>query len=172
MAFKSAERFGYSITLPFSAERSYRIESPSVTVGQYMIESTQLAGERLQLLQELAELQERLSGDLSPEAEKRAEKDAELLQSRLQALAEALTVPDEMQEDYLHGILGAAFDEMKANGEPFELVKLAASTVSVWVLQGREAAEDFWNNGGRHPNSHRRPQDRKARGRRKRDTSK
>lgn len=147
MAFKSADRFGYNITLPFG-EHSYRIPSPPVDVGNFMVETTQMTGKRIALLAQLDGL---------------AEDDPERkdIERQLEDVTGVLTIPDEVEGDYFRAVLGPAYDEMTDNREPFELVKLAAATVSVWVLQGREEAEEFWNAGGRHPSPRRAPQDRK-----------
>ena len=165
MAFKSADRFGFTITLPFSETRKYLIQSPPVEVGNFMVESTQLAGQRVGLALELSTLleqQENLSEDASPE--ERDELDAKIEETKevLAAMTERLTVPDGMEDSYFESVLGDAYGKMVENGEPFELVKLAASTVAVWVLSGREDAEEFWNNGGRHRRPQKAPQDRKA----------
>lgn len=39
--------------------------------------------------------------------------------------------------------------QMKANGEPWEIIRLAAETAQTWVTDGWEAAEAHWNNEGR-----------------------
>lgn len=148
MAFKNADRFGYTITLPFG-EHSYRISSPPVDVGNFMVETTQLTGTRIALLARLDDLAED-----DPERED--------IERQLGEVTDVLTIPDEMEGSYFRAVLGPAYDEMTSNREPFELVKLAAATISVWVLQDRETAEEFWNAGGRHPSPRRVPQDRKA----------
>lgn len=147
MAFRNANHFGYNITLPFG-KHSYLIPSPPVDVGNFMVETTQLTGKRIALLAQLDGLTED-----DPER-----KDIE---RQLEDVTDVLTIPDEVEGDYFRAVLGPAYDEMTTNREPFELVKLAAATVSVWVLQGREEAEAFWNAGGRHPSPRRAPQDRK-----------
>ena len=148
MAFKNADQFGYTITLPFR-EHSYRIPSPPVDVGNFMVETTQLTGKRIALLTRLDGLAED-----DPERED--------IERQLEEVTDVLTIPDEMEGSYFRAVLGPAYDKMTANREPFELVKLAAATFSVWVLQDRETAEEFWNAGGRHPSPRRVPQDRKA----------
>ena len=147
MAFKNADRFGYTITLPFG-EHSYRISSPPVDVGNFMVETTQLTGKRIALLARLDGLAED-----DPERED--------IERQLEEVTDVLTIPDEMEGDYFCAVLGPAYDEMKANGEPYELLKMAAATVSVWVINGREAAEEYWNNGGRRPNPRKAPRDRR-----------
>ena len=146
MAFKNADRFGYTITLPFG-EHSYRIPSPPVDVGNFVVETTQLTGKRIALLARLDGLAED-----DPERED--------IERQLEEVTDVLTIPDEMEGSYFRAVLGPAYDEMKANGEPYELLKMAAATVSVWVINGREAAEQYWNNGGR-PNPRRTPRDRR-----------
>lgn len=137
MAFKNADAFGYSIALPVRG-RIYVIESPPVDIGHSIVSTTVMAGR----LNDLGSALQSLAPD---------DPDRPKLESQIRELAEGLEVPDNLQGDYLRSVLGAAYDEMIENKEPFELVKLAASTVSVWVINGREAAEDFWNSGGRPP---------------------
>lgn len=158
MAFKSASRFNYSITLPFGEGRSYRVASPPVEVGNFMVESTQLNATRAALVLELTSI----VGDY-PEGDELQDADAARvaeIEAQLEELTARLTVPDEMVEDYFRSVLGDAYDAMTEAREPFELVKLAASTVSVWVLSGLEEAERFWNEGGR-VNPQKAPQDRR-----------
>lgn len=150
MAFQSASRFGHSITLPFGPGRSYRIPSPPVDVGNFMVETTQIAGQRVALTIELGAFLDEIK-DL-PEDDPRRDglmTSIEENQKLIASLAERLTVPDEMEKDYFRSVLGEAYDKMVENKEPYELVKLAASTVSVWIIRGREDAESFWNSGGR-----------------------
>lgn len=149
MAFKDASAFGFTITLPFG-QRSYTINSPDVEVGHALVSTTVAAGTAYDIAEKLSEL---------------SEEDAEYdrLRQRLDELTNDLTIPDSVSGDYFKSILGPAYDEMVANHEPYELVKLAASTVSVWVISGRDAAEAFWNNGGRPPRPRRTPQDRRRR---------
>lgn len=178
MAFKSADRFGYVISLPFVAgdpARNYRIKSPSIEVGNFMIESTQLAGERMSLSLNLTNLLEKLAvlpEDASEEEKINLQAEIEDATKLLNDIAQRLTIPDEMESDYFRAILGPAYDAMIENKEPFELLKLAASTVSVWVVSGRDAAEEYWNNGGRPSRPQRAPQDRRTKRGRSADTSK
>lgn len=165
MAFQSATRFGYSITLPFSGSRKYTIQSPPVDVGNFMIESTQLSGQRVALSMELMKLLKEQQ-DLPEDADEKTRVDLDGrivdVSNAMNALTEKLTIPDEMEADYFRAILGPAYDQMLENKEPFELVKLAASTVSVWVVSGRDDAESFWNNGGRPDRPQKAPQDRRT----------
>ena len=147
MAFKNASAFGFSITLPVG-DRQYTIQSPSVEIGHALVQTTVTAGQATQLAELLEDLPE---GDPA----------AEEIRAKIRELASELQVPDSMERGYLQDILGDAYDEMKANGEPYEVVKLAAATVSVWVINGREAAEAYWNAGGRPPR--RAPRDRRKR---------
>ena len=148
MTFKSAGAFGYTITLPFG-RHSYAIQSPPVEVGYRLIETTQAAARAQQLLEQ--------ANDLAPNDPRLVD-----LQMEIEELQASLVVGDNEQDDYLAQLLGPAYEQMKANQEPWELVKLAAATVSVWVISSREDAEVFWNSGGRRqgPNS---PSDRKTR---------
>ena len=160
MAFQSASRFGYSITLPFTSARTYRIKSPDVEIGNFMIESSQLASDRVALTVQLAQVSDEYNA-LEENDPRRAVLQDQLEEATrdLEALADRLTVPDGMESDYFRSILGEAYDKMVENKEPIELVKLAASTVSVWVLSGREDAEEYWNAGGRHRNPPKAPRD-------------
>ena len=171
MAFQSASRFGYSITLPFSSARTYRIPSPPVEIGNFMIESAQLASDRVALTVQLAQASDEI--EKLPEDDPRRAVLSDEIESAvrdLEELATRLTVPDGMEKDYFRSILGDAYDKMVENQEPIELVKLAASTVSVWVLSGREDAEEFWNAGGRR-NPLKAPRDHQGGRSAKKDTS-
>ena len=164
MAFNSADRFGYEIVLPFREGVRYRVPSPPVEVGNFMVESAQLTRERVTLLMESAVLAEQLeeagkAGDDEQVAQLTGQ--LEDNRDRVADLTDRLTIPDEVQGDYFASILGPAYAEMCANREPFELVKLAASTVSVWVLQGRDEAEAYWNSGGRPSRPPKAPADHK-----------
>ena len=97
MAFKNADRFGYTITLPFG-EHSYRISSPPVDVGNFMVETTQLTGKRIALLARLDGLAED-----DPERED--------IERQLEEVTDVLTIPDEMEGDYFRAVLGPAYDE-------------------------------------------------------------
>lgn len=137
MAFRNADAYGYTITLPFPQGRSYTIQSPPVEVGHYLIETTQSAAQVQRLLSEI--------DDLPPGDPRLVE-----IQDELVALQDSLTIPDDQQDDYLASLLGAdVYAAMRNAKEPWELVKLAAATVSVWVIANRDAAEEYWNNGGR-----------------------
>ena len=147
MAFKNASAFGYSITLPFG-QNSYTIQSPNVEVGHALVNTTVAAGKAYEMSQALA--------DMAPD-----DPDRQALIDALEELAASLELPDAMTTEYFQSILGPAYDEMKANGEPYELLKMAAATVSVWVINGLALAEEYWNNGGRRPNPRRTPRDRR-----------
>ena len=167
MAFQNASRFGYTIVLPVG-NRRYTIQSPPVDVGTFLLESTQLAGQRIGLTAELGAFLEELSGLSEDNAEGRARLEAAIKENQeaLAVLNDRLTVPTAMEENYFAAVLGEdVYARMRENNEPIEVVKLAASTVSVWVLQGREDAELFWNSGGR-VDPPKAPQDRKAKARR------
>lgn len=170
MGFRNAKQFGFSITLPFG-EHSYTIPSPSVEVGNYLAATTQLAVQRDQLMREALTVGADRA-KLDDDDPKAAELDAELerLRGEFDKLDEGLQLPEEMEGEHFEAVLGEAYGKMVANHEPFELVKLASATVMVWVLQSREAAEEYWNSGGR-ANPPKAPQDRQAK-RSKRSTSK
>lgn len=147
MAFKNAEAFGFTLKLPVG-QRIYEIQSPPVEVGYTLINTTVAAGRAKEIVEAIADMAED-----DPAREEAQRELAEMMQD--------LEVPDYMTKDYFRQILGSAYDEMTANREPYELVKLAAATVSVWVINGREAAEDYWNGGGRPRNPRKAPRDRR-----------
>ena len=73
---------------------------------------------------------------------------------------ESLEFDDDEERDLYLRILGPAYDEMLADGLPWEIVQHAGQTALMWVAFGREAAERVWESVGE---AHRpEPQDRKA----------
>jgi len=64
---------------------------------------------------------------------------------RLRAMAEPL-----QNADGITRLISAdVFDQMRANGVPWTMIQLAASTAMIWTVNGLEAAEKHWNRGGR-----------------------
>ncbi|MFB7461717.1 hypothetical protein [Streptomyces sp. NPDC056188] len=60
--------------------------------------------------------------------------------------AELLADADE--HDLYSEILGAAYDEMLADGVSWPVLKHASVTAMVWIAQNKDAAERYWNSGG------------------------
>lgn len=54
----------------------------------------------------------------------------------------------ESVDDMNKELLGPLYDEMVADGVPFEALVLAGQTATHDFLYGREAAEAYWNSGG------------------------
>lgn len=134
MAFKDSDRFGYSIDLPIRG-KMYTVQSPSYDVGMMLTELS-AAGAHARALAD--------AGKPVPDD-----------------LLDKIVLDDVAEQGYYEVVLGDALDQMKADGLPIEAIKLAALTTVVWVTQDREAAEDFFNSGGR-PRPTRKPADRKA----------
>ncbi|MFF0744216.1 hypothetical protein ACFYVL_27840 [Streptomyces sp. NPDC004111] len=55
---------------------------------------------------------------------------------------------DAAERDLYRDVLGAAHDQMVADGVPWPYLKHAALTAMVWIAQDMAAAERFWNAGG------------------------
>lgn len=75
---------------------------------------------------------------------------------------EQISLDEDDPRDIWHRVLGDAFDEMKADGLDWEWVKLVTSTIIIWTVNDRDAAEKYWNAGGHLPKGPKPPQDRKA----------
>lgn len=52
------------------------------------------------------------------------------------------------REDITRRLLGPIYDEMRADGVPYEALVQAGQTATHDFLYGREAAEAYWNTGG------------------------
>lgn len=58
-----------------------------------------------------------------------------------------LLLDDEAERSFVHLMLGPTYDEMKADGVPWQVVRLAAQTAYTYAAHGRTAAESVWNQG-------------------------
>lgn len=56
---------------------------------------------------------------------------------------------DAAELDLTRASLGSAYEEMFADGVPYEYIRIAGLTSFINVVQGRDAAEKFWKAGGR-----------------------
>lgn len=72
--------------------------------------------------------------------------------------ADSLKLDDDEERDLFQRLLGEAFEEMVADGLPWEHVKHCGMTALMWAAGNSEQAEAYWNAGG-DPKA--RPQDRK-----------
>lgn len=76
--------------------------------------------------------------------------------------AEKLVLSDADERSMYERLLGAAFDQMVADGVPWEYLKHAGVTALMWAAGNVEAAEKYWASGGQTPDPTRPvPQDRK-----------
>lgn len=75
---------------------------------------------------------------------------------------EALKLYEGDNRDLFQRILGDTFAEMMADKVDFETLKLVAVTTMMWITNGIDAAEDFWNAGGEGPKALKKPSDHKA----------
>jgi hypothetical protein len=74
-----------------------------------------------------------------------------------------LKLNDDQEQDFHRRVLGDAYDEMVADGIPWEYLKRASRTAFMWTVQDREAAEQYWGRGDASPEPQRpTPQDHKA----------
>ncbi|MCA1195135.1 hypothetical protein [Saccharopolyspora sp. 6V] len=64
---------------------------------------------------------------------------------------DAELLDDAAELDLMRSSLGAAYDEMIADGVPYAHLRVAGMTAFVDIVQGREAAERHWSTGGRPP---------------------
>lgn len=58
---------------------------------------------------------------------------------------EALNLDDGQEKELYRTVLGTAWDELFADGVPWEMVKHAGKTAFIWIASTREAAEACWN---------------------------
>lgn len=56
-----------------------------------------------------------------------------------------LELDDDQEQDLYLRLLGPVFEQMQADGLPWEMIKHAGQTVFMWVAGGREAAEEVWS---------------------------
>ncbi|HET6915576.1 MAG TPA: hypothetical protein VFH56_05745 [Acidimicrobiales bacterium] len=73
---------------------------------------------------------------------------------------DSLEFDDDEERDLYLRILGPAYDEMVADGLPWEIVQHAGQTALTWVAFGRDAADRIWESVGEPQRPE--PQDRKA----------
>ena len=121
MATKALNRFGFTLSLRVDDEHVYTVKSPPAALGQFIVELTNM----LQQAEAFAD-----QGKPIPDK----------LTDRLKRLT------DEAPEgfDSPAALLGDAYAAMEADGMPYEVVKLAAATVGVWLHSDLETAEESW----------------------------
>lgn len=61
-----------------------------------------------------------------------------------------LVIKDD-DHDFARDCLGAAYDEMTADGVPYPVVELAVSTAFLAWTAGKQTAEAWWDAGGKAP---------------------
>lgn len=128
MATKSPfTRLGFTLDLTVDDEHTYSIKSPPIEVGAYMVELSGL----------LAQIERYATEDEVP--------------TELRDRLAALEAPEAMQENEPRALLGDAYEAMAADGMPYEVFKLAAASVTIWVRADRDAAIAFWESGGVPP---------------------
>lgn len=150
---KPLDRFSTSLVLVVDDEHEYTVKSPSFSVGQRVSET----GRLVSVAEVIRQRREELPDD-DPQQEALAT-EAEQVWAQL---AELVPKSGE-QESYYRSLLGDTLDEMERDGIPYEVVRVAAATVQVWLMQDRVAAYECWNNGGRPPNPTRRQRRAKTR---------
>ena len=131
---QALNRFGVTLDLKVDDEHTYSVNSPSIKVGAWLVESANV----------MTAAQSYTDEDEIPE--------------KLQAAIERVTSNDVLGEAPLEQyktILGDAFDEMVEDGMPFEVVQMAVGAVVIWVQSSRQEAMEFWNRGGRVPPTNR-----------------
>lgn len=62
--------------------------------------------------------------------------------------AASLRLDDDEERDLFQRLLGDAFEEMVADGLPWEHVKHCGMTALMWAAGNSEQAEAYWNAGG------------------------
>lgn len=151
---KPAARFGFTLSLRVDADHVYEVPSPSVEVGAYVVEMGEALETVTRILTADAEL---------PEEEQRGE-DAvpENVQERVKQIAERAPKVLTTKGQFRAYLGDEVYEQMVADGMPFEVVKLAVATVSVWVQSSRDVAIEYWNNGGRPRPPRRAPADRRT----------
>lgn len=151
---KPAARFGFTLSLRVDDDHVYEVPSPSVEVGAYAVEMGEALETVTRILAADAERpeEERLGDAAVPE------KVTERVKQIAERAPEVLT-----SKGQFRAYLGDdVYEQMVADGMPFEVVKLAVATVSVWVQSSREAAIAYWDNGGRPRPPRKAPTDRRT----------
>lgn len=75
-----------------------------------------------------------------------------------EADASSLMLDDEQERNLYQRVLGDTYDEMVADGLPWEWIKHAGATAFMWAAGDRERAETYWASPGKGRPT---PQDRK-----------
>lgn len=70
----------------------------------------------------------------------------------------SLELDDDQERNLYQRVLGDAYDEMVADGVPWDSIKHAGTTAFMWAAGNREQAEMFWASPGKARPA---PQDRK-----------
>lgn len=122
-------RFETTLDLTVDDEHTYTVKSPSIKVGAFIIEASNV-------IESLAACEEK--GEEAP---------PELLEA-VKRVQKGDAFGDESEDQY-RAILGPVYDEMVDDGQPFEVLRMAMSTVMIWVKASREEAIKFWDEGGR-----------------------
>lgn len=72
-----------------------------------------------------------------------------------------LKLDDDQEHDFHRKMLGTAYDEMVADGVNWEYLKHASRCAFLWTVEDRDAAERYWERGGRPEAPRPAPQDRR-----------
>jgi hypothetical protein len=62
--------------------------------------------------------------------------------------ADREVLADAAERDMYADVLGSAHAEMVADGVEWPMLKHAAVTAMVWIIQSKDRAEAYWNTGG------------------------
>lgn len=60
----------------------------------------------------------------------------------------APVIEDGNEQDFYRRCLGPVYDELRADGISWEKIKFCGTTAFLWIAQGAELAEQYWNSGG------------------------
>lgn len=134
MALKQKFTTADTLTLPIN-DKTYVVEAVDADMGL--------------LLTELSE------------AGAAAESGHKLSDAEIERLSDLTKQVNMRGESGLRRVLGPAYDEMRADGVPWNTIQLAAGTVVTWTVTDKRQAEVFWNSGGKPPKG-RKPQDRQG----------
>lgn len=74
-----------------------------------------------------------------------------------EAQIDGLELDDAQELDLYRKVLGDVYDEMLADGLPWEILRHAGMTAFMWAAGNKQAAEDYWESPGE---TRREPQDR------------
>ncbi|VXB81906.1 hypothetical protein [Aeromicrobium sp. 9AM] len=126
------QHFDPTLTLPVDKDHTYVIQPVDGKTGAWVTEVMSLA------------IRVR-TGDVEP-----TEQDME-----------TITMDRGKQEHLYQTVLGDVYQQMFDDGMNWEVVKLVGTTAVIWIHQGIEAAEEYWDNGGQAPKAQKKPQDRR-----------